>query len=201
MTHVCTHHSSKHRSSSSSSLQFWSNQRRAITSPSARSLSRCCQRIYRSLSLTFIVFLRLFIIVNRFIRTLTILLNKIHHVFALAHGWFIMLRTLISSIYLFVACAMNFIFKIYHIFYLLSILFEPLSKRTFDKAVRSFSHFIYEYYSSNGACYTLKARTRHIIRRVRARWKRTSTISIETVHNEYDVYYDAYNDEQHCACD
>jgi hypothetical protein len=101
-----------------------------------------------------------------------------------------MLRSIFSAVHLIVARLMILTFKIYQIFYLLSILFEPFSNRTFEKAVRSFSHFLYEYYSSNGACYTLKARVHHVINRIRERWKEDRIIV-----NDDDIFYDALNEE------
>jgi hypothetical protein len=102
-----------------------------------------------------------------------------------------MLRSIFSAVHLIIARLMILTFKIYQIVYLLSNLFEPFSNRTFEKAVRSFSHFLYEYYSSNGACYTLKARTHHFINRIRTRWKKEDNIIL---HDD-DLYYDALNEE------
>jgi hypothetical protein len=81
--------------------------------------------------------------------------------------------------------------SVYRIFHLLSILFEPLSNRTFEKGVRSFSHFVFYYYSSNGACYTLQARTRHIVGRVKARWKKNENY----IDDDSEIYYDAFDEE------
>lgn len=100
-----------------------------------------------------------------------------------------MFRSIFSAMHLLLERFMILIFKIYQIFYLLSILFEPLSNRTIEKAVRTFSHFLYKYYSSNGACYTLKARVYHVIKTIRSktRTKRSRTIDEE-------IFYDALNE-------
>lgn len=100
-----------------------------------------------------------------------------------------MLRSIFSALHLIIARLMILIFKIHQIIYLLSILFEPFSNRTFEKSVRTFSHFLYEYYSSNGACYTLKARVHHVINRIRTRWKIKKLIITDD-----DIYYDALNE-------
>ncbi|CAF2870303.1 unnamed protein product [Rotaria sp. Silwood2] len=92
---------------------------------------------------------------------------------------------------------------IHQICHSLTILFQPLSNRTFEKAVRSFSHFVFYYYSSNGACYTLQARTRHIVDRVRAPWKKKRNYVNDDDEEEEDdddddandIYYDAYSEE------
>lgn len=178
------------------SSDIWSIDRRRRRKLLAfRSFLTRCQRTYRSFCLTLTWFLRLFIVLNRFYRRLSNFFEKIRRIFRLIHGWLIMIRSIFSAIHLFVARLMNLLFKIYQIFYLLSILFEPFSNRTFEKAVRSFSHGLYKYYSSNGACYTLKARTRHIIKQVRARWKRTLPKTLFIDEDADEVFYDALNEE------
>lgn len=104
-----------------------------------------------------------------------------------------MLKSIISALHLLITNLMILIFKIHQILTLLTILFEPFSKRTFEKAVRSFSHFLYDYYSSNGACYTLKARVYHIINQIRTKWKLHQIIINHDDDNE--IYYDASNEE------
>ena len=94
-----------------------------------------------------------------------------------------MLRSILSAIHLLVARLMILIFKVYQIFNLLSILLEPLSNRIFEKIALTFMHSIYEYYSSNGACYSLKVRVKHFVKRIRANWKKDD-----------DIYYDAINE-------
>lgn len=101
-----------------------------------------------------------------------------------------MLRSIVSALHLLMARLMILTFKIYQIFYLLSILFEPFSNRTFEKSVRSFSHILYRYYSSNGACYTLKARVSHLVHMIRQRWHNHRKILIDE-----EIFYDALNDE------
>ena len=177
--------SRKHRSP----LDFYSHEREGKRH-SSRSFTHRFYRIYRSLSMTVTLFLRFFLLINQIIRTLWIFMEKILRILHLVHGWIEMLRSIFSALHLLVARLMNLSFKIHRIFYLLSILFEPFSDRTFEKAVRSFSHFLYDYYSSNGACYTLKARTHHILTRVRARWRNTSPMI-----DDDEIFYDALNEE------
>lgn len=155
----------------------------------SRSVFSKIHRTYRSIcvSITFIV--RLFIIIDRLIHKWITFIEKILRIIRVVHGWIQMIRSIFSAIHLIVARLMILIFKFYQIFYLLSILFEPLSNGAFQNTVRSFSHFVYEYYSSNGACYTLKARTNHFIRRLRAKWKKTSITIVDD-----DIYYDALNE-------
>jgi hypothetical protein len=83
---------------------------------------------------------------------------------------------------------------IHRVSQLLSIVFQPLSNRTFEKSVRSFSHILFYYYSSNGACYTLQARTRHIAGRMKARWTRKHQCLCNDDDDE--IYYDALEEEQ-----
>ncbi|CAF0749106.1 unnamed protein product [Rotaria sordida] len=147
-------------------------------------------RIYYSLCISVTFIIRFVIFIDRIIRKLIIFIEKLIRIIRIVHGWIEMIRSIFLAIYLIMSRLMILIFKIYQIFYLLSILFEPFRNRTFEKAVRSFSHFIYEYYSSNGACYTLKARTNHVIGKIRAKWKKNSII----IHDD-DIYYDALNEE------
>ena len=97
-----------------------------------------------------------------------------------------MIRSIFSALHLALARFMNLISKIYQIFYLLSILFEPLTNRSIEKAVRTFSHCLYKYYSSNGACYTLRARVYHVINIVRSKTRTKRSIT-----NDDEVFYDA----------
>jgi hypothetical protein len=125
---------------------------------------------YRSLCFTVILIIRLFDFIDKITRKIYIYIEKFLRIIKVIHGWIQMIRA---------------------ICYLLSNLFEPLSNRTFEKFVRSFSHFIFYYYSSNGGCYTLQARTRHIVKRVRERWKR----KCNEINDDDDVYYDAFGEE------
>jgi hypothetical protein len=177
---------SKHRLGA----DFWSTERHEKQIYS-RSLIHNIHRTYRSLclSLTFIV--RLFILIDRVTRKIFTFIEKLIRIIRIVNGWIQMLRSIFSALHLIIARLMILTFKIHQIFYLLSILFEPFSKRTFEKAVRSFSHFLYKYYSSNGACYTLKARVHHFIDMVRTKWKRTEVF----VFDDDDVFYDALNEE------
>ena len=177
--------SSKHRLKS----EFWSDESSEKKFRS-RSFFTNLQRTYRSLCLSIAFIVRLFILIDHIAGKIFTFIEKLIRIFRIVNGWIQMLRSIFSAVHLIIARLMMLTFKIYQIFYLLSKLFEPFSNRTFEKAVRSFSHFLYEYYSSNGACYTLKARTRHVIGIIRARWKLNQII----VHDD-DIYYDALNEE------
>ncbi|CAF2466412.1 unnamed protein product [Rotaria sp. Silwood2] len=157
----------------------------------SRSFFNNLYRTYHGLCVSVTYIVRFFIFIDRIIRKFVIFIEKLIRIIRIVHGWIKMIKSIFSAIYLIMSRLMMFIFKIYQIFYLLSILFEPFWNRTFEKAVRSFSHFIYEYYSSNGACYTLKARTNHVIGKIRAKWKKNSI----TINDDDDIYYDALNEE------
>ena len=169
--------------------ELWSNRPRRKRFP-LRALIKNVQRTYQSLCSTVALILRLFMLINQIRRKLSIFIQTIAHIIRVIQGWIEMLRSIYAAVHLLLTSLRILVVKIYRIFYLLSVLFEPFSNRSFEKAVRSFSRFLYDYYSSNGACYTLKARTHHIISRVRARWKRSSQIP-----DDDDVYYDALNKE------
>jgi hypothetical protein len=174
----------KHRLKS----EFWLNENE--NKIRSRSFFTNLHRTYRSLCLSITFIVRLFILIDRIVRKIFAFIETLIRIARLVHGWIQMLRSIFSAVHLIIARLMILTFKIYRIFYLLSNLFEPFSNRTFEKAVRSFSHFLYAYYSSNGACYTLKARTRNVISIIRARWKKNQIV----VHDD-DVYYDALNEE------
>ncbi len=146
---------------------------------------------YRSLCFTVILIIRLFDFIDKITRKIYIYIEKFLRIIKVIHGWIQMIRAICSAIYLLTSRIMLLIYYFHRIFYLLSSLFEPLSNRTFEKFVRSFSHFIFYYYSSNGGCYTLQARTRHIVKRVRERWKR----KCNEINDDDDVYYDAFGEE------
>jgi hypothetical protein len=148
---------------------------------------------YRSLCVTVTLVFRLFIYIDTVIKEILRFIEKIIQIIVVIYGWIQMIRAILSGIHLIISRIMIFTSCVHRIFSLLSILFEPLSNRTFEKGARSFSHFVFYYYSSNGACYTLQARTRHIVGRVRARWKRKGNCIYEDVDDE--IYYDAFSEE------
>lgn len=152
---------------------------------------------YRSICLLIALFFRIFIFIDQFIRELYAFIERIIQIIRVIYGWIQMIRAIFSAIHLIVSRTMMLSHRIYHIFYLLSILFQPFSNRKFEKAVRSFSNFVCYYYSSNGACYTLKARTSHIVRSVRARWrsKRYFINNDQDGDDDNDIYYDAFSEE------
>ncbi|CAF0807716.1 unnamed protein product [Rotaria sordida] len=160
---------------------------------------------YRSISLLVLFIFRLFIFIDKITRELFIFIDKLIQIIRVVDGWIQMIRSLCSAAHLIVSRVMILSHCIHRICHLLTILFQPFSNRTFEKAVRSFSHFLFYYYSSNGACYTLQARTRHIVSRVRARWKnRRNYINDneddegeeEEEDNDYnDIYYDVESEE------
>jgi hypothetical protein len=147
---------------------------------------------YRSLCFTVILIIRLFSFIDKITKKIYLYIEKFLRIIKVIHGWIQMIRAICSAIYLLTSRIMLLIYYFHRIFNLLSNLFEPLSNRTFEKFVRSFSHFVFYYYSSNGACYTLQARTRHIVGRVRERWKRKCN---GVNDDDNDIYYDAFGDE------
>jgi hypothetical protein len=147
---------------------------------------------YQSLCVTITLLFRLFIFIDNLIREIYIFVEKIIQIIRVLHGWILMIRAILSAVHLIASRIMLFSSHVHRIFYLLSLLFEPLWNRTFEKGVSSFSHFVFYYYSSNGACYTLQARTRHIVGRVRARWKRKHNCVTD---DDDDIYYDAFGDD------
>ncbi|UJR22991.1 hypothetical protein I4U23_026018 [Adineta vaga] len=160
-----------------------------------RSLFSNLHRTYRSLCLSVTLIVRLFITIDRILRRIIKLIETIIRIIETVHGWIQMIRSIFSALHLIITCLMILISKIYQIFYLLSILLEPFTNRTFERIFRSFSYFFYKYYSSNGACYTLKARTYHLINRIRMKWKKSSRIITDNVDD--DIYYDALNEDYH----
>ncbi|CAF0724094.1 unnamed protein product [Rotaria sp. Silwood1] len=155
---------------------------------------------YRSLCLFVTFILRLCIVIDRIIRELSMFIEKLIQIIRVIYGWIQMIRSIFSAIHLIMSRIMMLSHCIHRICHLLTILLQPFSNRTFEKAVRSFSHFVFYYYSSNGACYTLQARTRHIVGRVRARWKKKRNYIIDDGEEEdddddNDIYYDAYSEE------
>jgi hypothetical protein len=168
---------------------IWSNEKSGKKFHT-KSLFTNIHRTYRSLCLSITFIVRLFILIDQITRRFFIFIEKIIRIIRIVHGWIQMLQSIFTALHLIISRLMILTFKIYRIFYLLSILFEPFSNRTFEKAVRSFSHFLYEYYSSNGACYTLKARTYHFLSKVRAKWNKNQLMITDD-----DIYYDALNEE------
>ena len=132
----------------------------------------------------------LYFFLLRLSRTCSILFDRLVRISRLISQWTKIIRSIFSALHLFIATSMVFIAKLYQIFDLLTILLEPLAHRRLDKAVRAFSHGFHDYYSSNGACYTLKERTNQIFRRVRARWKKRSFPSSQDDDDD-DLFYDA----------
>jgi len=159
-----------------------------------RHLIKNIHRSYHSLCLTVTIIFRLFIFIDKITKEIFTFIEKIIQIIKVIYGWIQMIRAIFSFIHLIISRMMLLVYHIHRIFYLLSILFEPLSNRTFEKAVRTFSNFIFYYYSSNGACYTLQARTRHIVTSVRARWKRKNNC-INNDHDDIDIYYDAFGEK------
>lgn len=174
------------RISANSSATIFSNRRRT-----PRKCFSKFNRTYRRLCSTVLCFIRLFLFVKRLMNRLTNFLEKISRIIFLVHGWIEMVRSIFVGLHLLLTCLMNLIFKSYQIFELVTNLFEPFSNRTLEKAARSFSILFYDFYSSNGACYSLKARTRHFFKRFRARWKLNS---MKIYRSEDEIFYDALND-------
>ncbi|UJR25924.1 hypothetical protein I4U23_007272 [Adineta vaga] len=146
---------------------------------------------YNSLCLTATFIFQLFTYIDRMTRSIFLFIEKLVQIIRVIHGWIQMLKSILIAIHLITNRLMILSACIHRIFQLLAILFQPFSNGTFKNAVRSFSDFTSYYYSSNGACYTLHARTRHIVRRVRQRWKRKCIDDSD----EEEIYYDALTDE------
>lgn len=160
--------------------------RRSRTSSLLKNLSKT----YRTLQDGVLVIFRLFIFIDQITRAVFNFVNNLNRIVCAVYGWIQMLRSVCSALHLIASRLMILSSAVYRIFHLLAILLEPLSNRSMEKAGRAFSHWLFDYYSSNGACYTLKARTHHIVRRVRARWRKNPN-SID----DDDVYYDALDEE------
>lgn len=155
-------------------------------------LVKSISRTYNSLCLTATFIFRLFAQIDRITREIFLFIEKLIQIIRVIYGWIQMLRAILSAIHLIVSRLMILISSIHRLFQLLALLFEPFSNGEFENAVRSFSHFLLRYYSSNGACHTLHARTRHIVRVIRQRWRRKCA----NVDNaEEDIFYDAISDE------
>lgn len=158
-----------------------------------RHLIKNLHQTYRSFCLTATLIVRLFVFIDKISKNILIFIEKLIQILKVIDGWIQMLRAIFTAIHLVVHRLMVLIFYIHRIFQLLIILFEPLSNRSFEKSIQDFSNFLSYYYSSNGACYTLQARTRHIIRSVRTRWKRKCDCINQ--FDDDDIYYDALGEE------
>ncbi|CAF0858581.1 unnamed protein product [Adineta ricciae] len=157
----------------------------------AHHLVKNISRTYNSLCLAAAFIFRLFAQIDRFTREIFLFIEKLIQIIRVIHGWIQMLRSILSAIHLIVSRLMILISSIHRLFQLLTLLFQPFSNGQFANVVRSFSCFLFHYYSSNGACYTLHARTRHIVRAVRQRWRRKCA----DVDNGEEIFYDAISDE------
>ena len=103
-----------------------------------------------------------------------------------------MIHAILSFLHLIVNRLMLISSHIHRLCRVISILFQPLYNGTFERTIRSFSHFLFHYYSSNGACYTLQDRTRHIARKVKARWVESHRF----IHvDDEEIFYDALDDQ------
>lgn len=105
-----------------------------------------------------------------------------------------MIHAILTFLHLIVNRLMLLSLSIHRLCHLISILFQPLYNGTFERLIRSFSRVIFYYYSSNGACYTLQDRTRHLARSVQARWTRKSRHNQD---DDLDIFYDALDETEH----
>ena len=148
-----------------------------------RSLRQVLHFLFLTLTITF----RLFIFIDNVIRACFTFIEKSIQIIKLIHGWIQMLRSILSAIHIIIGSITLLLYYSHQICRLLSILFQPLSNRSFERCIRFFSNFLFYYCSSDGACYTLQARTRQFVGRVRARWKKTHGHSNDD--NDDDIYY------------
>lgn len=153
--------------------------------------SRRFSRIFRSISSTICFAFRFYFFLIRFTQICTQIFERIDRISRRIGQWIKLIRSIFVAVELFISTLMIFFEKFYQISVLLTILSESLANRSFDKILRTFTNGFADFYSSNGACYTLKDRTNQIIRRVRARWKRSSTFD----HDD-EIFYDTYDNEE-----
>ncbi len=157
----------------------------------ARGFIKNLYQTYHSLCSTATFIFRLFTFIDKVTREFFAFIEKLVQIIKVIHGWIRMIRSMLSAVHLITSRIMLLSFHVYRIFHLFSILCEPLSNGTFQNTIQSFSHFLFYYYSSNGACYTLKDRTRHFVDRVKERWKG----KCNGMNNEDDIYYDVFSEE------
>ena len=149
---------------------------------------------YQSICVFATFIFRLFIFIDKLTRDIFTFVQQIVQIIRVVYGWIQMIRAICTSLHLIVSRLMILSAYIHRISQLLSFVFQPLSNRTFEKSVRSFSSVLFYYYSSNGACYTLQARTRHIARKVKARWTKKHQYLCDD--NDSEIYYDALEEEE-----
>ena len=128
--------------------------------------------------------------IDESIRNIYTFIDNLLRIIAVVCGWIRMLRAICSALYLITSRLMILASYFYRIFSLLSMLLEPVSHRTMERGVRAVTRGLFDFYSSGGACYTLQARTRHVLGQVRARWRQN-----RCVDDSDDIYYDAFDDE------
>ncbi|CAF1279245.1 unnamed protein product [Adineta steineri] len=157
----------------------------------SRGIIKNIYQTYQSLSSIVILIFQIFSYIDKITREIFLFIEKLVQIIRVIYGWIQMIRSILSAIHLITTRIIILSSHVHRIFILLSILFQPFANGNFQNSVRSFSHFIFYYYSSNGACYTLQARTRHIVRKVRQRWKNKHN----GINDDDDIYYDAYSDE------
>lgn len=149
-------------------------------------------RTYQALHRTVLFLVNVFVFFDQLVRKVSQLIEQICQIIRVVHGWICLIHSVISALHLITSRIMLFSSAAHRIFHLLSILLEPFSNRTIEKFGRAFSHFLFDFYSSNGACYSLKARTHHIVKRVRARWRKSPTFLNE---DSDEIFYDALDYE------
>jgi hypothetical protein len=145
-------------------------------------------RVYRACHDSVQFIFNLITFVDRLTTRIFIVIEQCNQIIAVVHGWLLLIRSICSGFYLIASRLMILSATFYQIFHLLAILLEPVANRSIENVGRTFSRFLFDYYSSNGACYTLRARTSHIVNRVRTRWRQHQ--------QSLDIYYDAL-DYQH----
>lgn len=156
------------------------------------SLLKNVYRTYQALHSAVFFVVQLFIFLEQSTRRISHFISQICQIIRVVHGWIRLIHAVISALHLITSRLMLISAALHRIFHLLSVLLEPFSNRSIEKFGHAFSHCLFDYYSSNGACYTLKARTHHIVRRVRARWRKTPTLVTDEAN---DIFYDALDEE------
>ena len=158
-----------------------------------RQLIANIHRISQSICLFARLIFNLFVWFDRFTRRIFLFCEQIQQIIRVIYGWIQMIHAILSFLHLIVSRLMLLSLRIHRLCHLISILFQPLYNGTFERLVRSFSWIIFYYYSSNGACYTLQDRTRHIARTVKARWSKKSSHNND---DDLDIFYDALDETE-----
>lgn len=153
------------------------------------------QRISQSICLFARFIFQLFVWFDQFTRRIFLFVEQICQIIRVVHGWIQLIRAILSFLHLITNRLMLISAHIHRLCRVITILLQPLYNGTFERGVRSFSHSLFYYYSSNGACYTLQDRTRQIARKVKAQWtKNYRHIQEDDDDDEEEIFYDALDE-------